>query len=129
MRQEDMESIITRKVSGLGGGTGQGELSPPGGHRSQSTRLQGQTLVAKATGMSCNMVHVGLRELEHTADALTGNHQRVRRSGGGCKRRIEHNPLLVTHLDALVEPTSRGDPQWSLRWTCKSTRQPVAAWQ
>jgi hypothetical protein len=25
-------------------------------------------------------------------------------------------------LDALVEPTARGDPESPLRWTCKSTR-------
>ena len=26
-------------------------------------------------------------------------------------------------LDKLVEPTSRGDPESPLRWTCKSVRQ------
>ena len=29
---------------------------------------------------------------------------------------------LINALDALVEPTSRGDPESPLRWTCKSTR-------
>jgi hypothetical protein len=28
---------------------------------------------------------------------------------------------LLRDLDALVEPTSRGDPMSPLRWTCKST--------
>jgi Rhodopirellula transposase DDE domain len=87
----------------------------------------GQTRVAKATGMSRNTVHGGLRELAHTSDELPGAPKRVRRPGGGRKRLIEHDPLLVAHLDALVEPTSRGDPQSPLRWTCKSTRQLAAA--
>ena len=30
-------------------------------------------------------------------------------------------------LDRLVEPTSRGDPESPLRWTCKSVRQLAAA--
>jgi len=29
----------------------------------------------------------------------------------------------ATELERLVEPTTRGDPQSPLRWTCKSTRQ------
>ena len=32
-------------------------------------------------------------------------------------------------LEALVEPTSRGDPQSPLRWTCKSVRQLAAELQ
>jgi hypothetical protein len=32
------------------------------------------------------------------------------------------DPTLVKDLEALVEPTTRGDPQSPLRWTCKSTR-------
>ena len=89
----------------------------------------GQTRVAKATGMSRNTVYVGLRELEHTSPQLSGAPRHIRRPGGGRKRLIEDDPLLVAHLDALVEPTSRGDPQSPLRWTCKSTRQLAAALQ
>jgi hypothetical protein len=31
------------------------------------------------------------------------------------------DPTLLRDLDALVEPSARGDPPSSLRWTCKST--------
>lgn len=89
----------------------------------------GQTLVAKATGLSRNTVHAGLRELEASSDQLASSGKRVRRPGGGRKRLIDDDPLLVAHLDALVEPTSRGDPESPLRWTCKSTRQLAAALQ
>jgi hypothetical protein len=37
-----------------------------------------------------------------------------------------HDPTLVDALLALVEPTSRGDPEAPLRWTCKSVRQLAA---
>ena len=30
---------------------------------------------------------------------------------------------MVAALEALVEPTARGDPMSPLRWTCKSTRR------
>ena len=33
-----------------------------------------------------------------------------------------NDPTLVRDLEALIEPTTRGDPQSPLRWTCKSTR-------
>jgi hypothetical protein len=33
------------------------------------------------------------------------------------------DPALLTALLALVEPTTRGDPESPLRWTCKSTAQ------
>src|SRR6266545_4258995 len=34
----------------------------------------------------------------------------------------ERQRRLLAALDALVEPTARGDPESPLRWTCKSTR-------
>ena len=48
---------------------------------------------------------------------------RQRRPGGGRKPLTEHDPTLVRDLEALVEPTTRGDPQSGLRWTCKSLRK------
>jgi transposase len=48
---------------------------------------------------------------------------RVRRPGGGRKRTVVTDPSLLEDLDRLVEPTSRGDPESPLRWTCKSVRK------
>jgi hypothetical protein len=48
---------------------------------------------------------------------------RQRRPGGGRKPLTEHDPTLLRDLEALVEPTTRGDPQSGLRWTCKSLRK------
>ena len=36
---------------------------------------------------------------------------------------MDIDPTLLQDLEALVEPTTRGDPQSPLRWTCKSTRR------
>lgn len=47
---------------------------------------------------------------------------RVRRSGGGRKPAVHHQPALPDRLERLVEPLTRGDPESPLRWTCKSVR-------
>lgn len=89
----------------------------------------GQTLVAKATGLSRRTIYQGLREITH----LSGGHQtatqRVRSTGGGRKALTDHDPTLLADLEALVEPTSRGDPESPWRWTCKSVRQLAAELQ
>ena len=33
------------------------------------------------------------------------------------------DPTLLHDPEALVEPTTRGDPEAPLRWTCKSVRR------
>ena len=81
----------------------------------------GISAVAAATGMASNTIRAGLRELLQPTPA--GEVRRVRRPGGGRKKRTEEDPGLLVALQALVEPTTRGNPQSALRWTCKSTRQ------
>jgi hypothetical protein len=85
----------------------------------------GQTVVAQATGMSRRTIASGLRELQQAADGVPAM-RRLRRAGGGRKPLTVHDPTLVDALLALVEPTSRGDPEAPLRWTCKSVRQLAA---
>jgi len=45
---------------------------------------------------------------------------RIRRPGAGRKRSITKDPKLLAELDALAEPTSRGDPMCPLRWISQS---------
>jgi hypothetical protein len=81
----------------------------------------GIAAVTAATGIAANTIRAGMRELlEPTA---VGEVRRVRRPGAGRKRRTDEDPGLMDALQALVEPTTRGNPQSALRWTCKSTRQ------
>jgi len=79
----------------------------------------GVSLVARAAGVSRQTIHTALKELDAPPAPAGG---RVRRPGGGRKRLAERDPGLADALDALVEPTSRGDPESPLRWTTKSTR-------
>ena len=80
----------------------------------------GITRVSQATGISHVTIRAGLSQLGRPPepDATTG---RVRRPGGGRKPLTHHDPGLLTALESLVEPLTRGDPQSPLRWTCKST--------
>jgi transposase len=81
--------------------------------------------VARATGVSRRAIRAGVKELKaRGAAALAPG--RIRRPGGGRKRTVDQDPTLVTDLEQLIEPTTRGDPQSPLRWTCKSVRRLAA---
>jgi hypothetical protein len=82
----------------------------------------GITTVAEATGMSRTTITVGLGELTLPEDERLLEASRVRRPGGGRKSLTDADPGLRAALEALIEPTTRGDPESPLRWTCKSTR-------
>jgi hypothetical protein len=47
----------------------------------------------------------------------------VRRPGGGRISIEDQEPELVTALEALVDPVTRGDPMSPSRWTSTSTRK------
>jgi hypothetical protein len=82
--------------------------------------------VAAATGIAPSTIGRGIEELSQGEDRL---HSRVRRPGGGRKPTIEKDPTLLADLEALVEPTSRGDPERPPRWTCKSLRRLGASYR
>jgi len=81
----------------------------------------GVSLVAKATGLSRTTIHAGIRELQEGRWNVVAA-GRSRKAGGGRKTLTFHNPDLLKALEKLVEPTTRGDRESPLRWTCKSTR-------
>jgi len=83
----------------------------------------GIATVAQATGLAESTIRRGQRELLRPTAAAVSSSRRVRRQGGGRKDLLEEDPTLVFALEALVEPTTRGDPGSPLRWTCKSTRR------
>ena len=87
----------------------------------------GQSIVAKATGLArTTLYREGLRQV---SDQGSYPQERIRNMGGGRKKLTEREPMLLSALEALVEPTTRGDPENPLRWTCLSTRQLAAALQ
>jgi hypothetical protein len=73
--------------------------------------------VAKMTGASWQTVADGAAELASGQVAAPG---RIRRPGAGRRRLAEADPGLVPALLALVEDSSRGDPESPLLWTTKS---------
>src|SRR5580698_1874960 len=62
---------------------------------------------------------VGLAELQ---SGQAGPPGRVRRPGAGRKKLAETDPGLVPALLALVEDSTRGDPESPLAWTTKSAQ-------
>jgi len=83
----------------------------------------GITTVSQATGLAISTIRLGGQELQTSADAQgAAGGRRIRKPGSGRKRTTDEDPTLLQALDALVEPTARGDPMCPLRWTCKSTR-------
>jgi transposase len=80
--------------------------------------------VARASGVSRRAIHQGLSELKQKPDhAQKAGGSRIRRRGGGRKKTLTKDPSLIQDLEKLVEPTTRGDPESPLRWTCKSVRK------
>jgi hypothetical protein len=75
--------------------------------------------VAKMSGASWQTVADGVAELESGQAGLPG---RVRRPGAGRKKLAETDPGLVPALLALVEDSTRGDPESPLAWTTKSAQ-------
>ena len=82
----------------------------------------GMRAVSSVIGMSPNTIRKGLAELERRhEDPDVLPQTRLRAAGAGRKKSVESDPELMHALECLVEPTTRGDPQSALRWTCKST--------
>jgi transposase len=76
--------------------------------------------VAKVTGASWQTVADGAAELASEDVVPQG---RVRRPGGGRKKLAQADPELVPALLALVEDSTRGDPESPLAWTTKSVQK------
>ncbi len=83
----------------------------------------GVSAVSLATSMSRTTITEGIKQLrrgDYTAPEADG---RIRRLGSGRKPVTETDPELLGALERLVDPLSRGDPQFPLRWTLKSTQR------
>src|SRR5579864_2268838 len=80
----------------------------------------GIAVVARATGLSRQVIVDGMQELREGQRAGEG---RIRRIGGGRKSNVSKDPSLSDDLERLVEPVTRGDPESPLRWTSKSVRK------
>jgi hypothetical protein len=86
----------------------------------------GITAVAAATGLSRPTLRAGIAEVHggapHAEKGEPTEAQRIRRDGGGRRRLTAGDRTLLQDLQALLESSTRGDPQSPLLWTSKSTR-------
>jgi hypothetical protein len=78
----------------------------------------GISKIRRACGLSRKAIAKGMREISEG----TTRPGRLRRSGGGRKNLTVRDPELLSALELLIEPETRGDPESPLRWICKSTR-------
>ena len=78
----------------------------------------GVQAVADITGMSRQTIYVGISDI----DLKNHEDERIRKAGGGRKSLVNKHPKLLAIFDQLIEPSTRGDPESPLRWTCKSAR-------
>ena len=89
----------------------------------------GIALVSRATGVARRTIGAGIQELRQIEGGWTppwGN-ARTRKPGAGRKKTTAKDPTLLPDLQALVEATTRGDPESPLLWTARSQRNLVAA--
>ena len=84
----------------------------------------GVSLMARISGLARSTIYHGLSDIEAKVAAAPG---RLRKAGGGRKRKTSEDPTLAADLRDLVEPVTRGDPMQPLLWTSRSLRNLVAA--
>jgi hypothetical protein len=121
MARADIVKRIRRKYLMLGGVLNERTRRLWAATEAQAIGYGGVLQVSEATGLSRPRIVRGLRELEEQAAAEPAALDRIRRPGGGGKWLSDKDTTLLPDLDALVDPTTRGDPMSPLRWTCKST--------
>jgi hypothetical protein len=78
----------------------------------------GNAIVSEATGISRTTLMKARQEVIHQAGVVPA---RQRSPGGGRRKLVEIDATLLDALDSLIDPSTRGDPESPLRWTCKST--------
>lgn len=86
----------------------------------------GISVTSEATGISRPTITAGCKELLELAGPNAPPRSavgRVRKPGGGRKRAVDLDPTLLSDLENLIDPVTRGDPESPLRWTSKSVRK------
>jgi hypothetical protein len=126
MSDDDIVDKIRKKYERLSGVLDERSRRIWASAEAEALGYGGQTIVAKATGLS-RMTFYSQNLDNSNENNSTPPHPRVRKDGGGRKKLTQREPKLLSALEALVEPTTRGDPENPLRWTCLSTRQLAAA--
>ena len=119
MTREERVALIRRKYAALAPLLNERTRRCWAATEAQALGYGGISLVADALGVARGTIHAGLAEVQAKGTELET--ERIRSFGGGRQKLTEKDPALRDALNQLVEPTTRGDPESPLRWTCKST--------
>jgi hypothetical protein len=84
----------------------------------------GVSMMARISGLARSTIYHGLVDIDDDVSVAPG---RVRKVGGGRRKKTSEDPTLVADLKRLVEPVTRGDPMQPLLWTTRSLRNLVTA--
>jgi len=82
----------------------------------------GKQKIAKIAGVSRVRIDRGLTELSAAGEAPAATSIKIRKAGGGRKKKTAEHEDLLPELEAIVNPHIRGDPMTPLLWTSKSLR-------
>jgi Rhodopirellula transposase DDE domain len=126
MRQERVEATIRQRFADISPALDERGRRLWAAAEAKALGYGGVSLVARATGLTRPTIHAGLKDLASGTAPPPG---RVRRPGAGGKPLTATQTGLKAALEALVEPTCRGEPASPLRWTCKGVRRLAAALQ
>lgn len=83
----------------------------------------GVRLMSRISGLARSTIYHGLSDIRDNFSAPPG---RIRKPGGGRKKKSSEDPTLLVDLKRLVEPATRGDPMQPLLWTTRSLRNLVS---
>lgn len=83
----------------------------------------GVKIVAEIAGVGRTMIFAGIKEL---LNPVTTYSDKIRKKGGGRKKKVDKYHNLCTELINRIESATRGDPESILRWCSKSTRKIAA---
>ena len=78
----------------------------------------GLTIVREATGIDWHTIRKGINGPEEKKESDTA---RIRKKGGGRKRLTEKQPDILRAIENPVNPSTGGDPESPLLWTCRSS--------
>ena len=82
----------------------------------------GVSVMSRISGLARSTIYRGLSDIRDNVSAPPG---RVRKEGGGRKKKTTEDPTLVVDLKSLVALVTRGDPMRPLLWTSCSLRHLV----
>ena len=115
-----MEEIIAMKYTMLSDSLNERQRRLWAATQTLSLGYGAISAVSRATGISRVTITRGIKEINEESHLPPG---RSRLSGGGRKKGCELQPNLKSSLEAIIEPTAKGDLMSPLRWTTHSTRR------